>query len=117
MNSLKERPIVRFMLDVRKKPKNEQEYIDKFLNHIKVLSDIHLNILIDSIIVYWNWKEYAVRGYVDEVHEIHASVCNTKVDYLLYGTKVCRPLFNDELIKTISKYNDNSNAVILKDFV
>lgn len=117
MDSLDDQAIVRFMLDVRKKPKNEKEYIDKFLTHIKVLTDIHHNILVDSIIVYWDWKEYAVSGYVDEVHEIHASVCNTKLDYLLYGTKVCRPLFNDNLIKTISYCDGNSNAVILEDFV
>lgn len=117
MNSQKDSCIVRFMLDVRKKPKNEKEYINKFLDHVHIIMDLYLHINVDSIIVYWNWKEYAVSGYVDEVHEIHASVCNTKLDYLLYGTKACRPLMTRELMKTISIADDNPDSVILMDFI
>jgi len=101
----------RFILDVRKKPKNADEYKARFLSFIKSLQ-LDEDHPFDSIIIYWEWKDYGASKTVP--YEYHASVSAPWYEYIL-GTKWFtkhKPV--PETLNDIIQSNDN---VLLVDYV
>ena len=69
---MEEKVYVRIILDQRKKPKNYKEQINSFKIHLHYLESNYPNIIFDSAIIFWEWKEYLDPKV--EVVENHFSV-------------------------------------------
>lgn len=110
----------RIILDERKRPfKSEvdnDKYIDKFYNFILHLfpSALYKNLDIDSMIVYWNWKEL-LRPDI-EVKEFHSSVTAKWYQYLL-GCKWFANRYNDFGKCVNTEYVEDTYKVLLLDYV
>ena len=114
---MEEKVYVRIILDQRKKPKNYKEQINSFKIHLHYLESNYPNIIFDSAIIFWEWKEYLDPKV--EVVENHFSVKPKKWWEYIYiyiyilGTRYFAWKVRKENIKEI---NDPS-VVALKDFV
>lgn len=104
---------VRIIYDVRCKYRKHNAY--KFLNHINDIENKFPYINIDSVITYWNWKEYYKP--IIEVQELHSGVSGNILDYLVYGTRKCFALTTPNMLKFNIKYLREGNKVLLIDYI
>lgn len=101
LNAQEDKVYIRFILDERKDPKNEN-YTHLYCLFIKDILSDYPNIIPYEILTYWDWKDHKKEIYdgnpskcsIKNVEEMHASVCNNLIDYIIYGTKECRPKMN-----------------------
>lgn len=92
---------IRLGLDVRKTPKDDKEYTEKFVALAKLINQMTItNCIIDDCITFWNWKHIdfhigCINTNVPFVVELHTSVCS---DWYLYlkGTKWFAKKHNSE---------------------
>lgn len=104
---------IRFILDERKH--GNEDYKDKFLRHINWIKGYYPCIKVNSIITAWDWKEYGNPKIAER--ELHASVSNNLIDYILYGTKICRPIVVYPNIPIYNQYLVDNDKVLLVDYV
>ncbi len=105
----------RFLLDVRKTPKNQELYRKQFKDILEwIRSCWSSNLVINKAIVYWDWStipEYD-GGVFEE--EYHVSVKGKWYEYLFLGTKK----FADKVNKPLKDfYLLNVNKTILLDYI
>lgn len=113
----KDNVYIRIILDVRKIPKNKEEYKEKFLNYINMFNAYIVkpdNVHLDSAIVYWEWKELLKPSI--EVKEYHASVSAKWYQYI-FGTKKFAKLSNRYVRQTYYYYGEDNERVLLLDYV
>lgn len=103
----------RFILDVRKKPKNAKEYKEKFLSFIDSLQ-IDKAHPFDSVIVYWEWKNYGMSKV--EPYEYHASVMAHWYQYI-FGIKAFAKYLSRKLSTNAGEYFIKNENVFLLDYV
>ena len=102
---------VRILLDVRTEPKDGNSLKLDFLNLCDYL-ETHKGLNIDSIIVFWEWKEYGERKI--QQYEYHSSVSAPWYQYLL-GTRWFAKHHNKD--KTDSEYLRDDDKVLMLDYV
>lgn len=102
---------VRIILDVRKAPKNATEYKSIFLNSLIPTLRLKYDLNIDSIIVFWEWREYCLYKNIVQ-HEYHVSVSAPWYKYIL-GTKLFAKLNN----KNHLELKEDTKQVMLLDYV
>lgn len=106
---------LRIILDERKQPAYSEMLTDRFLAFIKCFMKCLLNnIFIDSVITYWNWKEY--KKPTIEVKEYHSSVIARWYQYLL-GCKWFAKHYNKYAKEQHYDYVEDSERVLLLDYV
>lgn len=103
---------VRIILDVRKKPKDAENYKEDFLELTEWLKTN--GIKIDSAIVYWEWHECLIRTI--KQHEYHASVSAPWYKYIL-GTKWFAKHYNKNYLEENEDIVDSDNGVALIDYI
>lgn len=113
LNSIGNKVYVRFVLDERKH--GSEEYRTKFLRHINWVKGYYPNIIVNSIITAWDWREHEIPEIAER--ELHASVNNSLIDYILYGTKICRPIVIYPNIPIYNQYLIDNDKVLLVDYV
>lgn len=102
----------RIILDERKKPKrNIAIYKHKFFSLCDNLKNIGFNI--DSVIIYWEWKEYECPKI--ELHEYHASVSASWYQYIL-GTKWFAKHYNKYAKEIYYGYAEDNERVLLLNY-
>lgn len=107
---------IRLILDIRKTPKNANEIENRFklfVQRVKArLADSNFNL--DSVIVYWKWKEYKLPNI--EVKEYHASVSAKWYQYI-FGTKLFAKRHNKYARQTYYDYAEDNERVLLLDYI
>lgn len=104
---------VRIILDVRKKPKDAEEYKNDFLDLVEWLKSNDLKV--DSAIVYWDWQEWQPNSITQ--HEYHASVSAPWYKYIL-GTKWFAKHYNKKYLNKKNKeILESEDKVILLDYI
>lgn len=103
---------VRIILDVRKVPKDAENYKEDFLALVEWLTNNNLKI--DSAIVYWEWYEYASCSI--KQHEYHASVSAPWYKYIL-GTKWFANHYNQTILEEHKEVAKSNNEVLLIDYI
>lgn len=109
---LEKKAYVRIILDVRKKPKDAEEYKKAFLNLIDQF--ISNGLKVDSAIVYWEWKDYHPNNITQ--YEYHSSVSAPWYKYIL-GTKWFANHYNKSYLKENEPKVLSENDVTLMDFI
>lgn len=104
---------VRIILDVRKEPKNAAYYKGDFFE--LVIELIHKGLRVDSIIVYWEWKDYYTPNNITQ-HEYHSSVSAPWYKYIL-GTKWFAKHYNEKYLKENETKVVSENDVVLMDYL
>lgn len=93
--------IIRLVLDVRKTPKDAEEYTKKFIALAKFINQLLIcSCIIDDCITFWNWQHIDFHtGHSNKetpfVVELHTSVCSNWYLYLK-GTKWFAKKHNSE---------------------
>lgn len=119
---------IRFILDERKKPKDTVKYVHRYYIFIADILSNYTNIIPYEVLTYWDWKDHKeemcnrfniqkVQCSIETLEEMHAGVCNNIVDYILYGTKECRPHMSDVWLNRYSNALNGSNKVLLVDHI
>ena len=111
---------IRMVLDVRKCPKDDEQYIKRFLALIKLInSNTSSKCIIDDSIIFWNWMhvdfmtDLPKEGKLNMV-EYHTSIMSKWYEYIL-GTKWFAKKYNDKFITTDKV--DSTDTVYLIDYV
>lgn len=124
LNRQSEPVYIRFILDERSNPK-DSNYTKKYYIFIASLLSNYTNIIPYEILTAWDWKNHIDIIYdnnppkckIKYMEEMHASVSNNLVDYILYGTKICRPLMSPEEVIKYNSALQEENKVLLLDFI
>ena len=103
---------IRVILDVRKKPKDAEEYKNDFLDLVEWLKSNDLKV--DSAIVYWDWQEWQPNTITQ--HEYHASVSAPWYKYIL-GTKWFAKHYNKKYLNKNKEILESEDKVILLDYI
>lgn len=104
---------VRIILDVRKKPKYNAELLKRdFLDNLIPILNTKYYLCIDSIIVFWEWKELNTNRKIIQ-YEYHNSVISPWYKYIL-GNKRFASKYNEE---KINEAINNKTSVMLLDYV
>ena len=103
---------VRVILDVRKKPKDAEDYKTEFLSLITEF--FHNKVYVDSAIVYWEWHEYLIRSV--KQYEYHVSVSAPWYKYI-FGTKWFAKLYNKKYFDGNKEILESKDEVILLDYI
>lgn len=101
---------IRIILDVRETPENTEDYKKDFLELVDWMKDNGLQV--DSVKVYWEWKEYG--EYKIKQYEYHASVSAPWYLYLL-GTEWFAKWRNHDVYSLAPMIMDDS--VELLDYI
>lgn len=111
LNRVKEKVYIRVILDQRKKPRDYKEQINSFKSHLYYLESTYTNIIFDSAIIFWEWKEYLDPKI--KVVENHFSVKPKKWWEYILGTRFFARKVRKENVEEIN----DSSMVALKDYV
>lgn len=116
LNSLRTKVFpVRLFLDVRKKPKDDVQQREKFLDFIKWMRQNHQvrrNLQLDEARIFWDWDHPIIRSKY-QIKEIHTSVCSRWYQYIL-GTRWFAKKYNS---LTYAKESLDKETVYLIDYV
>lgn len=104
----------RFILDVRKRPDDAEEYKDKFLSFIKSLQMDERHPF-DSVKVYWEWVEYGAHKI--KKYEYHASTNAPWYQYIL-GTKWFAKHYHEKFsMEYVNDIIKEKRSTLLLDYV
>lgn len=103
---------IRIILDVRKKPKDAEDYITDFLELVTWLRKNGLNV--DSVKVMWEWKEYCDPEILQ--YEYHSSVSAPWYKYIL-GTKWFAKKENKTYKEWNSRLLEMDDIVLMIDYI
>lgn len=104
----------RFILDVRKKPDDAEEYKNKFLSFIKSLQMDERHPF-DSIKVYWEWVDYGPHKI--RQREYHASTNAPWYQYIL-GTKWFAKHYHEKFSRMyVNDIIKDERSTLLLDYV
>lgn len=126
LNGQGEPVYIRFILDERKKPANSDYYIYLYTHYMAYILSTYENIVPYEVLSYWNWKDYKddiggtpnqTNCRIKSLEEMHASVSNSLLDYILHGTRVCRPTVTADNLGTYASALVSKGKVLLMDFV
>lgn len=111
----KDKCYIRIILDIRKKPKDVIYYRTEFSDFVDNFSSwLNDNIIVDSAITYWDWKEYRIPDI--NIREYHASVKAKWYQYIL-GCKWFAKHYNNYAKQRYYSYSEDNEHVLLLDYV
>lgn len=120
LSDQKELSYIRFILDERKEPKDKANYIERYYFFIYYIVSNYNNICIHEARTFWDWKNHRKKSFgsispIKAIEEMHSSVCNNLIDFIIYGTKECRPNMSPIELSTYNTALNNLNEVLLVD--
>lgn len=104
---------IRIIFDQRSKPDYAEKRTKIFKGYIYIIKR-DFNVVVDSAITYWDWKEHL--NPTIEIKEYHASVSTPWYQYIL-GTKWFAKRYNKYAKETYYGYSEDIERVLLLDYV